>query len=134
MKHTGWYDTSTGNRLFLLGLEEVHYGYRDNATAQPYVDNATVYTNSPSTYWATTGTAAMRTSGDHVLFGDANARKANMIGDTTASSDHWWLRSPARHNDTERASLVNATNGDLISSVVYSSHGGRPACWLNPGP
>jgi len=125
------YTTSDDNKLFLLSYEEVNYGYRDNATNQPFGDNATV--DSGSGYVATTGTATIRTSESKVLFADAASRRANLIGATTAttSSGFWWLRSPSFTTSTTSASYVSATTGAMSNVTVTSARGVRPACWLN---
>jgi hypothetical protein len=104
--------TSTRDRIFLLGVEEASYAGADGA---------------PALGSATTGTAEVRTSGDEVLFADANARKAGALG----ASSYYWLRSPSYAWNQDAASAVAGGTGALANVGVTGSQGLRPALWID---
>ena len=123
--HQEWYTSSSDNKLFLLSCEEVNYGYREDATVQPYADNAVAL------YGVTTGTAVIRTSANHVLFGNRNSRKANIVGETMpTSTEWWWLRSPAGDAAIQSACRINGNGVMGYGSIQFNAHGVRPACWV----
>jgi len=134
-KHPDWYTQSTGNKLFLLSYEEAMFGYELNTVNGMivYGDN---YTNSSTgTYFRTTGTGGMRTSGYHILFADDYAKKTNdLSGSLAASIDFWWLRSPYSSSSTSNASVIYASYGGENYGTVTALYGIRPACWVALGP
>ena len=121
-----WY-SQTFDKLFLLSWEEAFY---------KGVDNQVILTQPSSI--TNTGTAEVRTNGNHVLFADYYSRLATGAG---ISSLYWWLRSPGVYNNVDTASQIhnsgavnnNGSGGSISNSLWYvtDSCGVRPAMWIN---
>jgi len=130
-KHPGWYTQSISNKLFLLSSEDAYFGMDPTASSK-YSTGDNYPFGSMNSYFQTTGTGDMRTSGYHVLFADGYAIGTTDLSGSTVSSK-WWLRSP--ESDLPSSTVAYASSGGLSNGQgITTSCGIRPACWVNLGP